>query len=81
MQLGYQSVEVSCVRWCVCNMYICTYVCKCIRKCENVYVPMYVHSTIALVNTNCYVPSYAAVVPEIMTTRSRASCMQLHASS
>ena len=32
------------------------------------YVPMYVHSTIALVNTNCYVPSYAAGVPEIMTT-------------
>ena len=25
------------------------------------------HSTIALVNTNCYVPSYAAVVPEIVT--------------
>ena len=31
-------------------------------------VPMYVHSTIALVNTNCYVPSYAAVVLEIVTT-------------
>ena len=31
------------------------------------YVPMYVYSTIALVNTNCYVPSYAAVVPEIVT--------------
>ena len=32
------------------------------------YAPMYVHSTIAQVNTNCYMPSYAAVVPEIMTT-------------
>ena len=32
------------------------------------YMSMYVHSTIAQVNTNCYVPSYAAVVPEIVTT-------------
>ena len=35
--------------------------------CENVYVPMYVHSTIAQVNTNCFMPSCAAVPPEIVT--------------
>ena len=37
---------------------------------------MCVHSTIALVNTNCYVPSYAAVVPEIVTTLVNTTLVQ-----